>query len=81
MSSTPFRKLVVALAVCVGAGIRVASAQKIPTPEESLGFRVGADFHLATYTQAYKYFKALEQASPMIRIFEIGNTPMGHPMI
>jgi hypothetical protein len=58
-----------------------AVAQKIPTPEEVLGFKVGADFHLATYQQAYKYFKALEQASPMIKITEIGRTPMDNPMI
>ncbi|MBE3096661.1 MAG: hypothetical protein IMZ44_05965, partial [Planctomycetes bacterium] len=81
MSMRRVPRLLGALVLCITAGIGAASAQKIPTPEESLGFKVGADFHLATYTQAYKYFKALEQASPMIRIFEIGNTPMGHPMI
>src|SRR5512137_2879983 len=59
----------------------LASAQKIPTPEEALGFRVGADYHLATYQQAYKYFRTLEQASPMMKVFEVGKTPMGNPMI
>ncbi len=58
-----------------------ASAQKVPTPEEVLGFKVGADYKLATYTQAYSYFKALEQASPMIKVYEMGKTPMGHPFI
>ena len=77
----PFTLVLVALALGLGAGTPAASAQKIPTPEEVLGFRVGADFHLATYQQAYKYFRALEQASPMMRVFEVGKTPMGNPMI
>jgi len=58
-----------------------ALAQTIPAPKEVLGFEVGADYHLATYQQAYKYFKALEQASPMIKVHEIGKTAMGKPMI
>jgi hypothetical protein len=68
------------VAACVLLG-GTAIAQKIPAPEEALGFKVGADFHLATYQQAYKYFKSLEQVSPMIRIVEVGKTPMGNPLI
>ena len=63
-------------------GAVAARAQKVPTPEEFLGFKVGADFHLATYQQAYKYFKALEQASPHDQgRSRSGKTPMGNPMI
>jgi hypothetical protein len=58
-----------------------ASAQKVPTPREFLGFDIGADYHLATYQQAYGYFQALAKASPRIRVFEIGKTAMGKPMI
>jgi len=81
MSMKPLTRPLAALVMCVTVGAAVASAQKIPTPEDALGFKVGADFHLATYQQAYRYFKALEQASPMIRIVEVGKTPMGNPMI
>jgi hypothetical protein len=56
-------------------------AQRIPAPEEILGFKVGADFHLASYQQAVEYLKELEKASPMIKLFEIGKTSMGKPMI
>ena len=56
-------------------------AQRVPPPEEVLGFKVGADYHLASYQQALEYFKALEQASPMIKLFEMGKTSMGQPMI
>ena len=55
-------------------------AQKIPAPEEILGFKVGADFHLATYEQAMEYFRILEKSSPRIKLFEIGKTSMGKTM-
>lgn len=55
-------------------------AQAIPTPESILGFKVGADFRLATYEQAISYWRALEKASPLIRLQEIGKTSMGKPM-
>jgi hypothetical protein len=58
-----------------------ALAQKIPPPEAVLGFKVGADFRLASYQQALDYFRALEKASPMIRLEDIGKTSMGRPMI
>ena len=56
-------------------------AQKIPSPEEFLGFKVGADYHLATFDQAYIYFKALEKASPLIKIYEFGKSETGKPLI
>ncbi|HZX10838.1 MAG TPA: M14 metallopeptidase family protein [Acidobacteriota bacterium] len=62
-------------------GASVSFAQRIPPPEEILGFKVGADFHLATYQQAVKYFEELEKSSPMIKLFEMGKTEMGKPMI
>ncbi|RKY84011.1 hypothetical protein DRQ09_09215 [candidate division KSB1 bacterium] len=50
-------------------------------PEKVLGFSVGADYHLATYEQAIKYLKVLEKESGRIKLFEIGKTSMGKPMI
>lgn len=44
-------------------GLGVLFAQKVPAPEDVLGFKVGADYHLATYEQAVAYFKALEKSS------------------
>jgi len=75
-----FRIIVSAFLILLLGGV-VSFAQRVPAPEEILGFKVGADFHLATYQQAIEYFRALEQASPMIKLFEIGKTSMGKPMI
>jgi hypothetical protein len=58
-----------------------ALAQTVPTPEEILGFKVGADYHLASYEQALEYFRALEAASSRVKLFEMGKTAMGKPMI
>lgn len=56
-------------------------SQTIPTPEEILGFKIGADYHLATYTQAMEYFKILAKNSERVKIFDMGKTSMGQPMI
>lgn len=62
-------------------GWSISIAQEIPPPEEVFGFKVGADYHLATYEQAIEYLRALEKASPMIKLFEVGKTAMGKPMM
>ncbi len=59
----------------------VALAQRIPEPKETLGFEVGADYHLASYQQAVEYFKVLEQASPRMQTFVLGETALGRSMV
>jgi hypothetical protein len=55
-------------------------SQSVPEPDEVLGFKVGADYHLATYTQAIEYLKKLEQNSSRIKLFDEGKTSMGQTM-
>ena len=57
-----------------------ATAQ-IPTPESVLGFRVGADFKLATYEQSLEYFRRLDAASDRLEFREMGTTSYGRPMV
>lgn len=59
----------------------ISSGQNVPAPEQVLGFKVGADYHLATYEQTLEYLKALEKASPRVRLFEMGKTAMDKPMV
>ncbi len=56
-------------------------AQKITTPEEFFGHKVGADYHLINYKQAVDYWKQLEQESDKIKLFEYGKTSYGRTMI
>lgn len=54
-----------------------AQVETIPTPEDIIGFKVGADFHLATYEQSIAYFKALDAASDLVEMRETGKTSEG----
>jgi hypothetical protein len=57
-----------------------AFGQSVPKPEDILGFKVGDDYHLATYTQAIDYLKRLAQNSDRIKLFDMGKTSMGQTM-
>jgi hypothetical protein len=61
-----------------GAGI---DAQPVPSPEEVLGFRPGADFHLAEWAQVVKYFEAIDRASDRVAVRTLGTTTEGRPYL
>ncbi|MDY0231448.1 MAG: M14 family metallopeptidase [Candidatus Saccharicenans sp.] len=54
--------------------------QGIPSPEDILGFKVGADYHLITYDQAVDYLKKLASVSDRIRLQPMGQTTLGLTM-
>ena len=56
-------------------------ASDIPSPEEFLGYEVGANYALADYGQIHDYFKQLDLASPLLQLQEIGQTTEGRPLI
>ncbi|HEV2063263.1 MAG TPA: M14 metallopeptidase family protein [Thermoanaerobaculia bacterium] len=56
-------------------------AASAPTPSEFLKFEVGADRKLADYRQITAYFRALEKASPRVKIEVLGKTTLGEDMI
>ncbi|MGH9477445.1 MAG: M14 family metallopeptidase [Terriglobales bacterium] len=53
----------------------------IPTPESVLGFKPGADFHLANYTDAIGYFRKLAAASHRIKLFDVGQSSRGQTLV
>jgi hypothetical protein len=75
-------KIFLVLFLCIFLAFSFSSSfgQSVSSPEEVLGFEVGADYHLATYTQAIAYFKVLEQSSERIRLFDVGKTSLGQTM-
>ncbi len=81
MQDTHPTKFVLLLAVAMILATGFAAAQQVPAPEQSLGFKVGSDYHLATYEQAVEYFRALEKASPRLRVFEMGESEGGKTMV
>ncbi|MEW6456822.1 MAG: M14 metallopeptidase family protein [Acidobacteriota bacterium] len=56
------------------------NSEVMPPPEKILGFKVGADYHLATYEQAIEYFKILAQSTDKMKLFDVGKTSMGKVM-
>lgn len=56
-----------------------SQTRPIPTPEEVIGFEVGADFHLATYEQSIQYFQKLAEVSDLVKMEYAGKTSEGRP--
>jgi hypothetical protein len=71
--------LAVSLLVTLPVEISVATAQVTP-PEEHLGFRPGADFHLMTYEQAIGYFEHIAGQTDRMLILDMGETSAGRRM-
>lgn len=62
----------------LASAVAAAPAQsELPTPESVLGFRVGADFRLATYGESIAYFQQLAQASDRVVLLPVGRTSEG----
>lgn len=76
----PFKKVFICIILMSFFSFAALTAQ-VPPPEEILGFKVGADYHLATYDQALQYFQVLEKNSDRIRLVNAGKTSMGLDMI
>jgi len=51
------------------------------SPEEFLGFKVGADRKLADFSQVQTYFQKLDQESDKIKVITIGTSTLNKPMI
>ena len=52
----------------------------VPKPEDHFGFVPGSDRLLFDYEKMINYFIMLDEASPMVKLVEIGFSPMGKKM-
>ncbi|HEU0138173.1 MAG TPA: M14 metallopeptidase family protein [Bryobacteraceae bacterium] len=68
-----FRTAVVLL--CLVQFVRPA----VPTPEEHLGYKPGADYKLADYSDIITYFQKLTASSDRVRLVEFGKSSHGKP--
>jgi hypothetical protein len=74
------RKLVVLLIALISVGTASAQ-QRITSPEEAFGFKLGTDRKLADWTQLISYYKKLASESARVRFEEIGKTTEGRPFV
>ncbi len=74
------KKNLLMLLITFIAGLTLTCAvqgQTITKPEDFLGFKPGADFHLANYEQAIGYFEKIASQSRRMQIFDMGETSEG----
>mgnify|MGYP003676443812 FL=1 len=74
------RKVVVLTIALAMSCIPMMMAQNVPSPEDVYGFKVGADYKLADYTQIEDYLSKLDDASNRVKKVEIGTTVLGRKM-
>jgi hypothetical protein len=61
--------------------IASARASDVPSPEAHLGYKAGADFHLAKWPTIVDYFRKVDAASDRVEVRELGQTTEGRPYI
>src|SRR5687767_10512812 len=57
------------------------ASDRIPTPEKFNGYISGAAGKLTYAADVHRYFRALEKASPRVKVFSIGRSEEGREMI
>ncbi len=60
--------------------IRLIAAE-VPTPTEHLGYRPGADYHLAEFSTVVDYFRKVDASSDRVVVRELGQSTEGKPFI
>jgi hypothetical protein len=63
--------------VLAAAGAAAQQAPQVTTPQQALGFELGADYHMASYTQLEAWWKKLADESPRMKLVDIGPTAAG----
>src|SRR5213076_1689296 len=57
------------------------ASDRVPTTLKFLGYVAGAENHLTYAEDVYRYMRAVEAASPRVKVFSIGKTEEGREMI
>ena len=79
--NAPFRILIAATLVAVLPAPQAVAQGRVSAPRDVLGFDIGADYRLATYTQLEAYWRKLAQQSSRMVLREIGKTAEGRPQL
>lgn len=61
--------------------VSISSAQRLPSPEEFFGFKMGSDYKLARWDKIVEYFYLLDKNSPKIIVQELGKSTEGNPFL
>jgi hypothetical protein len=61
--------------------LSLSAQTRLTTPEQALGFGIGANYRLATYTQLQRWWEKLTVESPRMELDTIGTTAEGRPQL
>jgi hypothetical protein len=75
------RRSLLATLTIVLVTLSFAAQTRVTTPRQQFGFDIGADYHLATYTQLAEYWRKLDAESDRMVVQEIGKTSEGRPQL
>jgi zinc carboxypeptidase len=75
------RSIVFAAAIATTLTLGATAAGPIQSPEQFLGFRVGADNKLARWEKIVEYMKLVAAGSDRVRVRELGKTSNDNPFI
>jgi hypothetical protein len=75
------RALNTALVLALLSTLVATAAGPVPTPEQFLGFKVGADNKLARWDKIVEYLRLAAAGSDRIRVRELGKTSSNNPFI
>jgi zinc carboxypeptidase len=68
-------------ALALVTALLVQTPTHITSPKQALGFNIGDDYHLATYTQLEAYWRTLARESPRMQLREIGKSAEGRTQL
>ena len=77
MLAHPVRRSAALLVLLLAVALPAGAQQRLTSPEEFLGFSIGADYQLASYSQLEGYWARLAQESPRMALVDIGPTAEG----
>ena len=80
MKTRLLKPVTVVLTLCLMLGSASLSSAEIITPEKHFGFKPGTDRMLFDYKELISYLQKLAEASPRLKMVEIGKSPMGKKM-
>jgi len=75
------RALVAAFVLAAMSTLVTTAAGTLPTPEQFLGFRVGADNKLVRWDKIVEYLKLAADSSDRVRFRELGRTSQNNPFV
>src|SRR5437016_1308002 len=61
--------------------VRATRAADVPSPESHLGYRAGADDHLAPWGEVVAYFEKVDRASDRVHVRVLGESTEGRPYL